>query len=658
MRKFLIVFLIISHTLFSSYNSYGQVGYINTPSAYNTPEASLSLILSRNKPDRKIIINGSPFDWLDANIFYVDVTRVPYGNGFQQSYKDKGFSIKLTKKSFLGHTFAIGGNDIAGTGIYNSEYIVASSQMNRFEYSFGMGWGNYSNGIKLNNPFIMINKSFKSRSLNLKSRGGDFDLNNYFSGKKASLFFGSSYQIDKRNKLILEFDPTKTEIERPGWIEIPFKKSKTKLNIGYEYSFKDFSIKLALIRGMNLNVILSVNDNYLDFKSNPNPVFSSETNTYQELQRILDLNKIGLKAIYKNEDQLKIVARQNTYQNQYEPNRVILYNVKPMSDGIEEIIISYEYLNMNTYESSFQNKSSINFRNEQFHSQGRTPNHVDYIVKDNFPIISNNLGLKVRNFIASREGFYFGGLLLENNNEIILRENFILLSNLKTSLYDDFNKLYIPPKDVYPNQVRSDIKQYLNNIGNKVTIGRFEANYFSSFNRKHFFRYSAGIFEEMFGGYGFDYVYYPEGSLFSFGFEAYHLRKREYSQNFQFLPYRNNISRFSLHAVDPKTKINFNISYGEYIAGDRGYTLQASRRYENGVEFGIFFTKTNVPLELYGEGSFDKGIKLRIPFYSIFQRKRNLFLSEYEWHPLTKDPGALLIKSVDLREEIQRFRFY
>ena len=325
LKKFLLFFLIISHTLFSSYNSYGQIGYINTPSAYNTLQSSLSLIVSRNKPDRKLIINGSPFDWLDANIFYVDVTRVPYGNGFQQSYKDKGFSIKLTTKSVLGHTFAIGGNDIAGTGIYNSEYIVASNQMNRFEYSFGMGWGNYSNGIKLSNPFIKLNKSFKSRSLNLKSRGGDFDLNNYFSGEKASLFFGSSYQIDKRNKLIFEFDPTETKIERPGWIDVPFKKSKTNLNIGYEYTINNFSIKLALIRGMNLNVIFSANDNYLDYKSNPNPVFNSETNTYQELQRILELNKIGLKAIYKNEDQLKIVARQNTYQNQYEPNRVILY---------------------------------------------------------------------------------------------------------------------------------------------------------------------------------------------------------------------------------------------------------------------------------------------------------------------------------------------
>ena len=65
--------------------------------------------------------------------------------------------------------------------------------------------------------------------------------------------------------------------------------------------------------------------------------------------------------------------------------------------------------------------------------------------------------------IASREGFLYGGLLLENDLELIFRKkNLIFLSNMqKYSIFDNFDELYIPPVDTYPNQVRSDIKKYL-----------------------------------------------------------------------------------------------------------------------------------------------------------------------------------------------------
>ena len=79
------------------------------------------------------------------------------------------------------------------------------------------------------------------------------------------------------------------------------------------------------------------------------------------------------------------------------------------------------------------------------------------------------------------------------------------------------------------NQVRSDLKKYLNNLNRGISIGRLEANYFFSFGKKNFFRLSAGIFEEMFGGYGFDYIFYPEGSNISLGLETFYVKKREYT---------------------------------------------------------------------------------------------------------------------------------
>ena len=65
-----------------------------------------------------------------------------------------------------------------------------------------------------------------------------------------------------------------------------------------------------------------------------------------------------------------------------------------------------------------------------------------------------------------------------------------------------------------------------------------------------------------------------------------------------------------------------------------------------------FFQKTNIPPELYGEGSFDKGIKLSIPFG--FGNKKTL--QDLNGDRLLKDPAALLVRKNTLEDLIERYR--
>ena len=69
------------------------------------------------------------------------------------------------------------------------------------------------------------------------------------------------------------------------------------------------------------------------------------------------------------------------------------------------------------------------------------------------------------------------------------------------------------------------------------------------------------------------------------------------------------------------------LSYGEYLAGDVGTTIEFSRTYENGMNFGVFASFTDVTSEQFGEGTFDKGIFFNIPIYGN--------LINYTWRPLT-----------------------
>ena len=76
---------------------------------------------------------------------------------------------------------------------------------------------------------------------------------------------------------------------------------------------------------------------------------------------------------------------------------------------------------------------------------------------------NTSTGIKFRPFLASREEFFKGAILIENDSEFILKDNLFFNTNLKYSIADNFDDLIYPPVNVFPAQVRSVIKDYLKN---------------------------------------------------------------------------------------------------------------------------------------------------------------------------------------------------
>ena len=149
-----------------------------------------------------------------------------------QDAKDKGFNFKLRLKeeNEIWPAIAIGINDIAGTGYYNSEYIVASYGMNKTDFHFGLGWG-LLNGSKnsFKNPLGKIDDSFYNRlsAIDTKDQGGQFDPSRYFSGETVSPFFGVTHALNERFLIKLEYDTTVT----PG--KIGFEEAKQEFSLGW-----------------------------------------------------------------------------------------------------------------------------------------------------------------------------------------------------------------------------------------------------------------------------------------------------------------------------------------------------------------------------------------------------------------------------------------
>ena len=78
-----------------------------------------------------------------------------------------------------------------------------------------------------------------------------------------------------------------------------------------------------------------------------------------------------------------------------------------------------------------------------------------------------------------------------------------------------------------------------------------------------------------------------------------------------------------------------------------------TRRFSTGVELGLFFTKTNVSSQQFGEGSFDKGFIIRIPLDWTMPVSTQSVLSTII-RPVQRDGGQALDGDANLYGYLQR----
>ncbi len=587
-------------------------------------------------PDQKITFTSNPYDWLEASFFYTNIQGKPYpGSGFSQDYKDKGFNFKLRlKEEGIFPAVALGINDIAGTGLYGSEYLVGSYGIGKLDMHFGIGWGAY-NGSKYNfkNPLGYLDNRFNNRQKAEDGLGdtGSFQPGRYFSDEKSSPFFGISYLLKDNLLLKFEHDTTLTtgEIE----YEIP----NNQYSFGLDFiSKRNFNLGLSFERGNTVSFRFSYKNNPLaslkKYSYEPAKV-KTDADDYKKLIKNLENNGIGVNKIIETSKSLGLELTQSIHPNLDVIEEIIL--AASIDSGIEKEIKTdlkiADLMVISEIDDSLINDSRL------IYERKKTSNFT----------YSNNFVL--RPFLASREEFFKGAILFENDVEYIIRDNLFFSSNIKYSLADNFDDLRFPPIDVFPAQVRSDIKEYLKRIDDGIKIGRAQFDYHITPRKNNHIMITAGILEEMFSGAGFEYLFFEPKKNYAFGFEVFKVKKRDYDMRFGTLDYKNTTGSINFYYRNYSfIPFDMKISYGEYLAGDKGLTFDLSRSFINGVEFGVFASKTDVSSEQFGEGSFDKGIYFNIPIFGN--------LINYSWRPLTKDPGAKLIRKHTLHDLLIRFK--
>lgn len=160
--------------------------------------------------------------------------------------------------------------------------------------------------------------------------------------------------------------------------------------------------------------------------------------------------------------------------------------------------------------------------------------------------------------------------------------------------------------------VRTDILSYLKH--GEYGISALQLDYRARLAPEIYADIRGGLLEDMFMGAGAQILWRPERSRFAFGADIYQVWQRDYDRLFGTRPYEVLTGHVSAYYRSPWYGLNYAVHVGRYLAGDYGGTFEMTRRFEGGVEIGAWATFTDVPFNRFGEGSFDKGIIIHIPF--------------------------------------------
>ena len=673
----------------NSKNSFGSVGLIQVPSAKNDESGNLTFTYTNTGFYNFGALTVSPFDWLEASYFYYRPSDIWwYGPG--SNYLDKGFSFKVSKfLNQIQHHVAIGLEDFAGTGWFSREYVMLTKSHPKYEISYGLGWGAYSEESSFKNPFDYIDDRFSSRDTERAEYGGSLSFNSYFRGR-ASLVGGIEFFIPHKrlSSFFVEFDPFDYQFgfSTNGTLfgqDLNKRSKDSNINFGFKIDLiENIDIKLSYIKGNSLNVSFSFGGSFAKpfFKKNlPNPqvIDSKKGNTpiesfYEDLIANINRQSIFLQSAELADGNLKVAVSSSKYRNPIHVHAVLGQTVAEIQKPASIVVDTMTTVGVNVGHELHQITSPLKDFNERKNSilelvakeidlaagDGDAYRFYEFRPTINYPASFTGIAPALVNHIGDPAKFYYGGIILRLDNEIQFSSRIQLNTEIHQNIANNFDEKRNFPDSLLPN-VRTDIVSYLQE--SDTYISRMQLDYFFNPYKEIFGKFSFGILENMYAGVGVEFLYKPFEQNFSFGLEAYRAKKRAFDRSFNLLDYEINTGHINFNYHLPQWGILGTLSYGKYLAGDEGYTFDISRRLSSGFRTGIFFTRTNVTAEQFGEGSFDKGFYFQIPIDLFLNDYRGGYIN-FKLRPLTRDGGQKLEAGNDLigimhstsRAEIER----
>lgn len=656
------------YTVRPTRSDWGTVGLLQMPSARMAEEGTISITASRVEPYSRYSFIYQPFEWLEAGFRYSIITNRRFGSDAfsgDRKYQDKSVDLKvrLLDETAYVPEVAMGLRDIGGTGLFSSEYFVANKRAGKFDFTLGLGFGNMATGGGISNPFGFITDEFDTRPAPDFGVGGQANSSAYFRGE-AALFGGVEWQTPWQDLIL------KVEVDGNDYSNEPLNNPQAQssnINYGAVYRINDYiDFSVSVQRGNTMGFALSFKENVSKYAvpklTDPKPVLVTQgprptsTDWEKTVKLVEQQTTWNVESVQQrgSEVQLTVKNADVTYpakavdkataalhENVAEGINWFSFNYKNRGADVAQHVVNRKQWAADKTELPVEQTNSNPVAAVEPNSYAYRPVHTDYD-----PWYNGGVGLGYEQTFGGANGylFQFTGYA---RGEIEFTDSTWVTGRIDHVLGGTFDKFTQRGTSRLP-QVRTNFREY--STASDTKLSNLQLNHVGQLSQNHFYSLYGGYLESMFGGVGGEYLYRPMNSGWALGVDVNRVKQRAFEQDFDFRNYTVNTGHVTAYVDTGFEDILATVSVGQYLAGDKGVTVDLSRVFDNGVRIGAYATKTNVSAEDFGEGSFDKGIYLRVPFDALFTSTVPGDAS-FNWVQVTRDGGAKLRRALSLFEE-------
>ncbi|MDP3272179.1 YjbH domain-containing protein [Limnobacter sp.] len=656
-----------SEPWYLSSSDWGVVGLLQTPTARMRQAGSYSATFSRTSPYSRYSFMLQPFDWMEAGFRYNNLTNRRFGvstTNLDQSFKDKNFDVKFRLLQESAHLpeLSVGFRDVAGTGLFSGEYVVGSKRVGAVDFSLGVGWGSLGAGGGITNPFKALGDSFETRPSASFGLGGTVDTNTFFKGP-AALFGGAQVQLPWEDWVL------KLEVEGNDYQSEPFGNNleqSTNVNVGLLHRVNDYmDFTLGYERGTEVMVALSFHEKLNTFgtpklSDPPSPKVNEAPPTgpvswptvLEELKQ--QTGWVATK-VQGDEGELKLIIdeadagywqytidRATAVLHKHAPAEYAWFNYEYQAKGQK---VSQHIVDRNLWVRQRTTLLPNAWRDMPATKQRERIKYPYQTLFDNPQSPwKTSVSAGYRQILGGPDGFILYQLSALGNVSYELTESTVASGRVRAALLDNFDKFAFTAPSNLP-RVRTFQREYATT--SDFTIPNLQLTHYGKLGSDVFYTTYGGLLEDMFAGVGGEVLYRPMNSTVAIGVDVNSVKQRDFEQDFGLRDYQVNTGHATLYWDTGFEDILVKASVGQYLAGDKGATMDLSRVFDNGVKMGAFFTRTNVSAAEFGEGSFDKGVYVTLPFDAFFTQSV-AGTANLVFNPLTRDGGAKLSRSVEL----------
>lgn len=612
----------------ANYGVLGTPGLIEMPSAATTPEAELGVSLSGFSLQQHVSFAFQITPRLQASFRYshLDNLTGPGTDGVYEPSYD--FQYRLVDETAARPAIAIGIRDFFGSGRQNSEYLVATKTIgDDLRVTGGIGWGRMGSY----NPLFSVG----TRPDYGYSVGGVAATEQFFRGDAAA-FGGVEWRINPKLTIVAEYSSDAYVDET----DVGSFANNSPFNFGLVYAPNDaYRIGIYSLHGSDIAVgataLMNPNNRAAVSGQEPAPIpvrvrpeDARDALTWNRAALNDTVLSMGVSQLMANEG---IVLHGTTFEDrsvrlrytntryrseaqaagriarlltQALPNSIEVFYLEPMREGIPLSAIVLRRSDIEQLDG-LPGATEQMYQNAIIREADLTPRTVEMdVIEDPF-----QWGiLPYANFsLFSGDDPAQFNLGLELTAEYTIAPNFVVSGLVRQSLAD--NTVAPSGGGGSLHAVRSDAVEY---AATSTSLDHLTVSYIGRPAPELYSRVSAGYLERMFGGVSTELLWKPVDGNFALGAELNYAMQRDFTDPFAFQDYDTVTGHLSAY-WEFDSGVNVQVDAGRYLAGDWGATISVDREFDNGWRVGAYATMTDVSYADYGEGAFDKGIRIIIP---------------------------------------------